>query len=99
MTKTYRIKSKFRFTCFVLVVLFAVTALFNVYFGTYEAAGLTAQDYVEIEVVDGDTLWNIADLYMPDDMDQRQAVHILQDMNNISNNIHAGQIIKIPQYV
>lgn len=99
MTKNYRVKSKFRFTCFVLVVLFAVTFLFNTYIGTYNAAALTAKDYIEIEVVDGDTLWTIADLYMPDDMDTRQAVHILIDENKIDNTIQAGQIIKVPQYI
>lgn len=96
MKKTYRIKSRVRFTAFVLVALFAVTGIFNTVIGSFNASGAEYQDYMTIEVTAGDTLWTIASSYMPSDMDTRQAVHIIQEMNDISNVIEPGMIIKVP---
>ena len=98
MKKSLKVKSRFRFTAFVLVMLFAVTGLFNTALGLNSAAGLTKQEYIEVGINSGDTLWTIAEQYMPQDMDKRKAVHILKSVNDIDGQLQPGQTILIPEY-
>ena len=57
MKKTLKVKSRVRFTAFVLIMLFAVTGLFNTMLGLNDALGLTKQEYIEVNINSGDTLW------------------------------------------
>lgn len=99
MNKTLRIKSRIRFTAFVLIMLFTVTGLFNTMLGLNNALGMTKQEYIEVNVALGDTLWTIAEEYMPNDMDIRKSIHILKSINNIDNQIQPGQVILVPEYI
>ena len=98
MKKTLKVKSRVRFTAFVLIMLFAVTGLFNTMLGLNDALGLTKQEYIEVSINSGDTLWTIAEQYMPSDMDIRKAVHIIKNVNEIDNQLQPGQTILIPEY-
>ena len=98
MKKTLKVKSRVRFTAFVLIMLFAVTGLFNTMLGLNDALGLTKQEYIEVNINSGDTLWTIAEQYMPSDMDIRKAVHIIKNVNEIDSQIQPGQTILIPEY-
>lgn len=98
MKKTLKVKSRVRFTAFVLIMLFAVTGLFNTMLGLNDALGLTKQEYIEVSINSGDTLWTIAEQYMPSDMDIRKAVHIIKNVNEIDSQIQPGQTILIPEY-
>ena len=98
MKKTLKVKSRVRFTAFVLIMLFAVTGLFNTMLGLNDALGLTKQEYIEVSINSGDTLWTIAEQYMPSDMDIRKAVHIIKNVNEIDSQLQPGQTILIPKY-
>ena len=98
MKKTLKVKSRVRFTAFVLIMLFAVTGLFNTMLGLNDALGLTKQEYIEVSINSGDTLWTIAEQYMPSDMDIRKAVHIIKKVNEIDSQLQPGQTILIPEY-
>ncbi len=98
MKKTLKVKSRVRFTAFVLIMLFAVTGLFNTMLGLNDALGLTKQEYIEVSINSGDTLWTIAEQYMPSDMDIRKAVHIIKNVNDIDSQLQPGQTILIPEY-
>ena len=98
MKKTSKVKSRVRFTAFVLIMLFAVTGLFNTMLGLNDALGLTKQEYIEVNINSGDTLWTIAEQYMPSDMDIRKAVHIIKNVNEIDSQLQPGQTILIPEY-
>ena len=98
MKKTLKVKSRVRFTAFVLIMLFAVTGLFNTMLGLNDALGLTKQEYIEVSINSGDTLWTIAEQYMPSDMDIRKAVHIIKNVNEIDSQLQPGQTILIPEY-
>ena len=98
MKKTLKVKSRVRFTAFVLIMLFAVTSLFNTMLGLNDALGLTKQEYIEVNINSGDTLWTIAEQYMPSDMDIRKAVHIIKNVNEIDSQLQPGQTILIPEY-
>lgn len=95
--KKYRIKSRLRFTIFIVVVLLITITAANTVFGFYNADGLSKQEYIQIQVEPGDTLWSIADNYMPDDMDRRKSVHIISSANDINaSDLYPGQILQIP---
>ena len=99
MKKRYRITSKFRFTVFlvimILCVMTAVTTLLG--FNTVSSASLDQYNLVNVE--SGDTLWNIACEYGPDDMDVRKVVHDICNVNEISaDELTAGSKIIVPVY-
>lgn len=98
MKKTLKVKSRVRFTAFVLIMLFAFTGLFNTMLGLNDALGLTKQEYIEVNINSGDTLWTIAEQYMPSDIDIRKAVHIIKNVNEIDSQLQPGQTILIPEY-
>ena len=99
MTKSYRISSRFRFTVFVVLTIILLTTAINFALGLNTAASLTVQEYMDVEVKSGDTLWNIAQDYMPDDMDTRKAVFQLCSLNDISaDQLYAGMTIQVPIY-
>ena len=99
MTKTYRITSRFRFTLFVVFTIILLTTVINFALGLNTAASLTIQEYMDIQICSGDTLWSIAETYMSDNMDTRAAVYELCNINNISaSELYAGMTIQVPIY-
>ena len=95
--KRYRIKNRVRFASFIVISLLMICTVFNTALGFNDALALSEQQYIEIQVESGDTLWTIADEYMPDDMDIREAVYIISDTNEIdASQLYAGQILQIP---
>ena len=99
MRKSYRISNRFRFTVFVVLTIILLTTVINFALGLNTAASLTVQEYMDVEVKSGDTLWNIAQDYMPDAMDTRKAVLQLCSLNDISaDQLYAGMTIQVPIY-
>jgi len=99
MTKTYRITNRFRFTAFVVLTIILLTTVINFALGLNTAASLTIQEYMYLDVMPGDTLWSIAQTYMADDLDVRQAVYELCEINDISaSSLYAGMTIQVPIY-
>ena len=99
MSKNYRIKSRFRFTVFVVLTIVLMTTAVNFALGLNTAACSTVQEYMDVEIKSGDTLWNIAETYMPDNMDTREAVYQICSLNDISaDELYAGMTIQVPVY-
>ena len=95
--KRYRIKNRVRFASFIVISLLLVCTVFNTALGFNDALALSEQQYIEIQVESGDTLWTIADEYMPDDMDLRDAVYMICDANDMNaNELYAGQTLNVP---
>ncbi len=92
----YTITSKPRFIAFVSISIILFTLIFNFLFGISTAQSETVQRYVQVGVFSGDTLWSIAQEYMPD-MDTRVAVDIIIDINDLeSANLIPGMILQVP---
>lgn len=51
-----------------------------------------------VYVTAGDTLWSIAEMYCPDNMDKREYIHIIEKENDCTANIHSGDILTIRVY-
>jgi LysM repeat protein len=95
--KKYRIKSRVRFFSFVLVMILLTVTATNTVLGLNNAEGQTKDQYTVIEVLYGDTIWDIAREHLSEDMDLRDAVHIIMSINNISaEDLQPGQTLKIP---
>ena len=94
----YTITSKPRFIAFVAISIILFTMIFNFMFGLNTVQSETEQKYIQVGVFSGDTLWSIAEDYMPG-MDTREAVYILTQINDLeSPNLIPGQIIYVPVY-
>ena len=76
-----------------------MTTAFNFAFGLNTADSLTMTKYRSVDVVYGDTLWTIAQTYMPEDMDIRESVFQLCKLNDIqADQLYAGMTIQVPVY-
>lgn len=95
--KRYRIKSRVRFFAFVLVMMLLTVTAANTILGLNNAEGQTKDQYATVEVLYGDTIWEIAKEHLSNDMDLRDAVHIIMSINNITvEELQPGQTLKIP---
>ena len=99
--RKYRIKSKFRFTIFSAAVLVLAVFLTGTALGANDAASLSEEpSYIQVEIMAGDTLWNIASEYGPKDVDRRRIVYEICQINEIdAGSIRPGQAILIPEQI
>lgn len=95
--KKYRISNKVRFTAFVAITLVALVFIVSGVFGFNMAAGASTQQYIQVEVQSGDTLWALAQEYGPTDMDVRNVIYEICRLNGITAaELQAGQYLTIP---
>ncbi len=99
MNKKYRITSKFRFTTFLVIAILCIFTIIGTLTGINTANSSSMAAYNMVKVESGDTLWDIASEYGPDNMDLRQVVYEICDLNEISaDQLEAGQNIIVPVY-
>ena len=95
--RKYRVANKARFTAFVAITIIALAFIITTALGFNTASGASTQQYVQIEVRDGDTLWALAKEYGPQDMDVRSVIYEICRLNGITaGSLQAGQYITIP---
>ncbi len=94
--KGYRITSRTRFIAFVAISIILFTMIFNFVFQLNTAQSESVDKYIQISVMSGDSLWSIAQTYMPDS-DTREAVYTIKHINGLdSDNITVGTVLDIP---
>lgn len=99
MNKKYRITSKFRFTTFLVIVVLCIFTIIGTLAGNNIVSSSSMNQYNQVKVESGDTLWDIASEYGSDDMDVRQVIHEICDLNEITaDQLEAGQKIIVPVY-
>ena len=95
--KHIRVKSRVRFTAFVAVTIILAVVGFNTIFGLNAVSGESDHDYITVEVMPGETLWDIAAEHMSSDIDQRKAVYLIEKENDLNDaSIKPGQLLKVP---
>lgn len=93
----YRIKNKVRFTIFAVAMLLIMHSLVTGITGLNWANANSIDQHKTIHVNYGDTLWTIAAEYAPEDMDVREYIHIIKDINNLnSDSLDIGSKLEIP---
>lgn len=97
--RKYRIKSPFRFVTFLIIVAGLIIGVFGYFTGFDVSTALTKpSDQITVEIVSGDTLWDIAYQYKSSNKDVRQAVYEICQANDIKDgHIEDGMILEIPQ--
>lgn len=96
----YMVRSRLRFTLFVAFSIIICVSALNLLIGTTtQVSGSSMTTYKTIEICGGDTLWTIADEYMPSDMDTREAIYELRSLNNMDadDQLIAGQKLIVPE--
>lgn len=97
MVRRYRIKSKFRFTVFMVLLIMVLGIMAGNLLGYNDASGDSKAQYETVIVSEGDTLWTIAERYWDKSSDLRQLIYEISKINNIeSGQIFVGQEISIP---
>ncbi len=95
--KKYRIANKLRFTVFLAAALIVLAFLISTALGYNTVSGANTQEFVQVRVQSGDTLWALAKEYGPADMDIRLVVYEICKLNSIdAGSLQAGQYITIP---
>ena len=97
--KRMRIKSKFRFTVFMVIMILCVFTAVGQITGFNIASSSSMNQYNCVEVKSGDTLWNIASTYKPDNKDVREVVYDICTVNDMqADDLTTGQKILVPVY-
>ena len=96
--KRYRVINKKRFYLFISTLLIILlTAILLMTNSIKVHSVVFDQEYKEIQILHGDTLWSIAVENMPNDYDTRYLVYTLKEFNDLETAyIYPGDIIRIP---
>lgn len=98
MKARYKIISKTRFYLFIIMVFILLSTAILFLIDKKEAHSSNYYtEHSEFQVLDGDTLWDIARVYLSPGEDIRKVVYDIREYNNMdSGYIYPGDIIKIP---
>ncbi|SFP61372.1 LysM peptidoglycan-binding domain-containing protein [Caldicoprobacter faecalis] len=95
MPRQIRIKSKTRFCIFLTVFIALFISLIAAVWNGGKAA--SDVDWIEVEVVEGETLWHIAQRTLPPRTDIREYIRQIREANQLEScNIRVGQKLFIP---
>lgn len=96
--KKYRIVDRKKFVRFIFIICLAILSIVLIFCKNNKAYSLMYENkYIEVEVVEGDTLWDIAKSNMPKDYDIRKMVFEIKEFNNMEDAyIYPGNLIKVP---
>lgn len=92
------IKSRFRLTLFIVVLLTLITCAFS-FFLLKGNAKVMPEYYLTWSVSKGDTLWDIASCSLPKGRDIRDYILEIREYNELDTpNIIEGQLLEVPIY-
>ena len=95
--RRYRIKSRFRFTAFIVIVMLLIVGGLSFVTGTARSTATTVDEYTTYTVCAGDTLWSIADEYRDEATDARKAIFVISKVNDIkAEDLQPGMVLTIP---
>lgn len=96
--KKYRITSKFRFITTMMILFTLLITGLNAVTGSDTSIALTKSQYMQVKVVSGDTLWDLANQYKSDGTDTRKAVYEICRINEIdASDMKPDMVILIPE--
>lgn len=96
--KKYKIVNKNRFYTFITLLFILSVIILSIFTTSLRAhSRILKQNYKELVVYPGDTLWDIALEYKPSDYDVRDMVYQIKEFNNMETSyIIPGEVLKIP---
>lgn len=82
-------------TILLVLIFIIITLLLGI---LNKAEGYEEEKYIEVCIESGDTVWDIAQKYTPNNKDMRLTVFKISKINNLEDyHIYPGQIIKVPR--
>lgn len=96
--KRYKVINKNRFFLFITILLVIFFFIFSILISSLKAHSMIFQEnYEELLIRSGDTLWDIALKYKPSKYDVRDMVYKIKELNNLNTSyIIPGEILKVP---
>ena len=96
--KKYKIVNRFKFMRFIIILVSLVLIIILFFQKRNKAySSLYEEQYIEIEITKGDTIWDIAREFMPKEYDIRKMVFEIKEINNMDNaKIYPGDSVKVP---
>lgn len=96
--KKYKVVNKKRFFIFSTTVLIVIISLISLFKPSNKAhSSILEEQFIEIAILKGDTLWDIAIEYMPERYDVRKMIYNIKGINEMETSyIYPGDIIKVP---
>jgi len=89
--KHFVMRNSFSFALIALILLFAIIFVNKLSIGNSE------NNYIEVTVKQGDTLWHLAEEYNYGRMDTSSFIDQLKKINELNeSNIKAGEVLLIP---
>lgn len=96
--KKYKIVNKKRFCIFLtlsFIIIIAIITLLNPFNKAHSK--VFEESFTQVQISQGDTLWNIALEYMPENYDVRKMVYQIKHINGMDTSfIYPEDILKIP---
>jgi len=90
-------KKRFMLSMIMLTILLFFMAS-SVFAAINKVEGYDEPKYIEVVVKGGDTIWNLAREFSPNNKDIRKSIYEIGIVNNLdSYDIFPGQVIKIPK--
>lgn len=94
----YKIVNRFRFISFITISIILICCIFAGLFNTTIALNNKKENFTEVLVCEGDTLWDIAKEYGTKTKDVREVIYDICKTNGLSGaEIYEGQLIRVPE--
>lgn len=96
MKHKYKVRSKFKFSVFLTVLLVLLGFSFSNALDANPNAQMPEPEYITIQVESGDTLWEIANSLNDGKTDPRKIIYDICELNQLNDkDIYPGQILKV----
>jgi LysM repeat protein len=96
--KKYKIVNKKRFYSFLTALFILLISITNILKPSSKVySNILETSFIEVKVSKGDTLWDIASHYMPEEYNIRKMIYNIKTTNQMKTSyIFPGEIIQIP---
>ena len=89
--------NKRRFVFASLLLLFVISTLFSILSGAWMSEAFSEKELISIEIVPGDTLWEIASKFNFYNEDIREVIHRIKTYNHLEDGqLIAGEMLVVP---
>lgn len=95
--RKYYLKPKGKLAVFLLICIMITGSLVHIFIGS-KACGYSEPTCTAVTIIEGDTLWDMAETYKKDDTDIRKAIYTIKEVNNLQGSeLQPGTEIYIPE--
>lgn len=92
-----RVKSRFRFIAFLIIVIGLTMGTLGFITGMNDSTASVVTDYTTYTAGAGDTIWSIAEHMNYDNIDTRQAVYTICQLNDLQpEELQPGMVLTVP---